>query len=181
MPPFARLDAHQAMYHFISGYTAKMAGTETGVVDPVAAFSPCYGGPFLTLHPLVYAKLLQEKLAKHQAPIYLVNTGWSGSSAISGSKRIDLNLTKHIIDLITDGKLNFSDSARDKFFNLDIPLNLEGLDNDFLVPDRGWDNLDEYYKTGNMLTELFNENFKKFDISDSDILNAGPKIQSGGI
>ena len=87
----------------------------------------------------------------------------------------------YIIDLITDGKLNFSDSARDKFFNLDIPLNLEGLDNDFLVPDRGWANLDEYYKTGNMLTELFNENFKKFDISDSDILNASPKIQSGGI
>ena len=181
MPPVARLDAHQAMYHFISGYTAKMAGTETGVVDPVAAFSPCYGGPFLTLHPLVYAKLLHEKLAKHQAPIYLVNTGWSGSSAISDSKRIDLKLTKHIIDLITDGKLDFNDSAKDRFFNLDIPLNLEGLDNDFLVPDRGWANLDEYYKTGNMLTELFNENFKKFDISDSDILNAGPKIQSGGI
>ena len=181
MPPVARLDSNQAMYHFISGYTAKMAGTETGIVDPIAAFSPCYGGPFLTLHPLVYAKLLQEKLSKHRAPIYLVNTGWSGSNASSGSKRIDLKLTKHIIDLITEGKLDFNDSIKDKFFNLDIPLNLEGLDNDFLVPDQGWNNLDEYYKTGNMLTELFNKNFQKFDISDQDILNAGPKTQSGGL
>ena len=181
MPPVARLDANQAMYHFISGYTAKMAGTETGIVDPIAAFSPCYGGPFLTLHPLVYAKLLQEKLSKHRAPIYLVNTGWSGSNASSGSKRIDLKLTKHIIDLITNDKLDFNDSVKDKFFNLDIPINLEGLDNDFLVPGQGWKNLDEYYKTGNMLTELFNKNFQKFDISDQDILNAGPKTQSGGL
>ena len=181
MPPVARLDAHQAMYHFISGYTAKMAGTETGIVDPVAAFSPCYGGPFLTLHPLVYAKLLQEKLAKYQAPIYIVNTGWYGSSATSDSKRIDLKLTKHIIDLITDSKLDFSNSIKDKFFNLDIPLDLEGLGNDFLVPHKGWKNIDEYYKTGNMLTDLFNKNFSKFDISDKDILNAAPKNQSGGV
>ena len=181
MPPVARLDSHQAMYHFISGYTAKMAGTETGIVDPIAAFSPCYGGPFLTLHPLVYAKLLEEKLAKHQAPVYLVNTGWAGSNASSGSKRIDLKLTKHIIDLITGGNIDFNGSVKDKFFNFDIPLNLEGLDNDFLVPERSWNNIDEYHKTGNMLTKLFNENFKKFDISDSDILNAGPKIQSEGV
>ena len=118
---------------------------------------------------------------RHKAPIYLVNTGWSGSSATSGSKRIDLKLTKHIIDLITDGKLDFSNSVKDKFFNLDIPLNLEGIDNNFLVPNQGWKNLDAYYKTGNMLTELFNKNFKKFDISDPHILNAGPKIQSGGV
>jgi phosphoenolpyruvate carboxykinase (ATP) len=158
-----------------------MAGTETGIVDPIAAFSPCYGGPFLTLHPLVYAKLLEEKLAKHQAPVYLVNTGWAGSNASSGSKRIDLKLTKHIIDLITGGNIDFNGSVKDKFFNFNIPLNLEGLDNDFLVPERSWNNIDEYHKTGNMLTKLFNENFKKFDISDSDILNAGPKIQSEGV
>ena len=92
-----------------------------------------------------------------------------------------MKLTKHIIDLITDGKLDFNDSVKDNFFNLDIPLNLEGLENDFLMPDKGWDNLEEYYKTGNMLTELFNENFKKFDIADSNILNAGPKNQSEGV
>jgi phosphoenolpyruvate carboxykinase (ATP) len=179
MPPVARLNVNQAMYHFISGYTAKMAGTETGIVDPIAAFSPCYGGLFLTLQPLVYAKLLKEKLVKHDAPIYLVNTGWSGSSATSTSKRIDLKLTKHIIDLITDGKLDFTNSVKDKFFNLDIPLDLEGIDNDFLIPHKGWNNLEEYYKTGNMLTNLFNKNFTKFDISDSHVLNSGPKIQPG--
>ena len=103
------------------------------------------------------------------------------SNTTSGSRRIDLKLTKHIIDLITNGKLDFSDSVKDKFFNLDIPLNLEGIDNNFLVPNQGWNNLDAYYETGNMLTELFDKNFKKFDISDPDILNAGPKIQSGGV
>ena len=181
MPPVARLDRHQAMYHFVSGYTAKMAGTEIGIVEPIATFSPCYGGPFLTLHPLVYANLLKEKLEQHQTPVYLVNTGWNGSSATSGSKRIDLKLTKHIIDLITDGKLDFNDSVRDKFFNFEIPLNLEGLDNDFLNPESSWNELDKYYKTGNILTDLFNENFKSFDISDSNVLNAGPKIQSEGV
>ena len=180
MPPIARLDLNQAMYHFISGYTAKMAGTETGVNEPVAAFSPCYGGPFLTLHPLVYAKLLQEKLEKHKSPIFLVNTGWSGSSATSGSSRIDLKLTRHIIKLITDGNLDFSSSVRDKFFNLEIPMNLDGLDNNFLVPHKSWRDIEEYYNTGNMLTGLFNTNFNKFDIDDKNLINAGPKAQSGG-
>ena len=175
MPPVGKLDLNQAMYHFISGYTAKMAGTEIGVVDPVAAFSPCYGGPFLTLHPLVYAKLLKEKLEKHQADVFLVNTGWSGSSATLGSKRIDLKLTKHIIDLILNKNLNFSHSVRDEFFNIEIPTNVDGIENQFLVPNQGWNNLEKYYETGNMLVDLFNKNFSKFDISDSGILSSTPK------
>ena len=175
MPPVGKLDLNQAMYHFISGYTAKMAGTEIGVVDPVAAFSPCYGGPFLTLHPLVYAKLLKEKLEKHQADVFLVNTGWSGSSATLGSKRIDLKLTKHIIDLILNKNLNFSHSVRDEFFNIEIPTNVDGIENQFLVPNQGWNNLEKYYETGNMLVDLFNKNFSKFDISDSGILSSSPK------
>jgi phosphoenolpyruvate carboxykinase (ATP) len=175
MPPVGKLDLNQAMYHFISGYTAKMAGTEIGVVGPVAAFSPCYGGPFLTLHPLVYAKLLKEKLEKHQADVFLVNTGWSGSSATLGSKRIDLKLTKHIIDLILNKNLNFSHSVRDEFFNIEIPTNVDGIENQFLVPNQGWNNLEKYYETGNMLVDLFNKNFSKFDISDSGILSSTPK------
>jgi phosphoenolpyruvate carboxykinase (ATP) len=175
MPPVGKLDLNQAMYHFISGYTAKMAGTEIGVVDPVAAFSPCYGGPFLTLHPLVYAKLLKEKLEKHQADVFLVNTGWSGSSATLGSKRIDLKLTKHIISLILNKNLNFSHSVRDEFFNIEIPTNVDGIENQFLVPNQGWNNLEKYYETGNMLVDLFNKNFSKFDISDSGILSSLPK------
>ena len=175
MPPVGKLDLNQAMYHFISGYTAKMAGTEIGVIDPVAAFSPCYGGPFLTLHPLVYAKLLKEKLEKHQADVFLVNTGWSGSSATLGSKRIDLKLTKHIISLILNKNLNFSHSVRDEFFNIEIPTNVDGIENQFLVPNQGWNNLEKYYETGNMLVDLFNKNFSKFDISDSGILSSSPK------
>ena len=177
MPPLARLNKKQAMYHFISGYTAKMAGTETGVNEPVAAFSPCYGGPFLTLHPLKYAELLEKKLNEFNSQVYLVNTGWSGSSSISGSKRIDLKLTKHIIDLITENKLDFSAIEKDKFFNLEIPLNVEGLDNDFLVPHKSWSNIEEYQSLGNMLTRLFNSNFEKYDISDADIIGAGPKSE----
>ena len=177
MPPLARLNKKQAMYHFISGYTAKMAGTETGVNEPVAAFSPCYGGPFLTLHPLKYAELLEKKLNEFNSQVYLVNTGWSGSSSISGSKRIDLKLTKHIIDLITENKLDFSTSTKDKFFNLEIPLNVKGLDNDFLVPHKSWSNKEEYQSIGNMLTRLFNSNFEKYDISDKEILSAGPKSE----
>jgi len=175
MPPLARMTKKQAMYHFISGYTAKMAGTETGITEPVAAFSPCYGGPFLTLHPLRYAELLEQKLNDYDSSVYLVNTGWSGSSAISGSSRIDLKLTKHIINLITDGSLDFSKSVFDKFFNLEIPLDVDSLKNEFLVPHRSWDNLEEYFLTGNMLARLFNKNFEKFKIQDSDILAAGPK------
>ena len=177
MPPLARLNKKQAMYHFISGYTAKMAGTETGVNEPVAAFSPCYGGPFLTLHPLKYAELLEKKLNEFNSQVYLVNTGWSGSSSISGSKRIDLKLTKHIIDLITENKLDFSTTTKDKFFNLEIPLNVKGLDNDFLVPHKSWSNIEEYQSIGNMLTRLFNSNFEKYDISDADIIGAGPKSE----
>ena len=177
MPPLARLNKKQAMYHFISGYTAKMAGTETGVNEPVAAFSPCYGGPFLTLHPLKYAELLEKKLNEFNSQVYLVNTGWSGSSSISGSKRIDLKLTKHIIDLITENKLDFSTTTKDKFFNLEIPLNVKGLDNDFLVPHKSWSNIEEYQSIGNMLTRLFNSNFEKYNISDADIIGAGPKSE----
>ena len=175
MPPLAKMTKKQAMYHFISGYTAKMAGTETGVTEPVAAFSPCYGGPFLTLHPLRYAELLEQKLNDYNSSVFLVNTGWSGSSATSGSSRIDLKKTKHIINLITDGNLDFNKSVFDKFFNLEIPLDVYGLENDFLVPHHSWNNLEEYFSTGNMLTRLFNNNFEKFLIQDPDILAAGPK------
>ena len=175
MPPLARMTKKQAMYHFISGYTAKMAGTETGITKPVAAFSPCYGGPFLTLHPLRYAELLEQKLNDYDSSVYLVNTGWSGSSSTSGSSRIDLKITKHIVNLITDGNLDFSVSVFDKFFNLEIPLNVDGLDNDFMVPHKSWKNLEHYFSTGNMLTRLFNNNFEKYNIRDKDILSAGPK------
>ena len=102
IPPVSKLTPEQAMYHFISGYTAKVAGTERGVTEPTATFSPCFGGPFLTLHPLKYAELLREKMNHHNVPAYLVNTGWVGQSAKSGAKRISLPMTRKIIYAILE-------------------------------------------------------------------------------
>ena len=109
LPPVSKLTSEQAMYHFISGYTAKVAGTERGITEPTATFSPCFGGPFLTLHPLRYAKLLKEKMNKYDVPAYLVNTGWVGASAQSGAKRISLPVTRSIIYAILDGSIDNSD------------------------------------------------------------------------
>ena len=106
LPPVSKLTSEQAMYHFISGYTAKVAGTERGITEPTATFSPCFGGPFLTLHPLRYAKLLKEKMNKYDVPAYLVNTGWVGASAQSGAKRISLPVTRSIIYAILDGSID---------------------------------------------------------------------------
>ena len=104
------------MYHFISGYTAKVAGTERGITEPTATFSPFFGGPFLTLHPLRYAKLLKEKMNKYDVPAYLVNTGWVGASAHSGAKRISLPVTRSIIYAILDGSIDNSDYELDPYF-----------------------------------------------------------------
>ena len=132
--------------------------------------------PFFNITSFKICRAFRKKLNKHNSSVFLVNTGWSGSSSTSGSSRIDLNLTKHIISLITEGRLNFNQSIHDKFFNLEIPIKVEGLDDNFLIPHLSWSNLEEYYSTGNMLTRLFNNNFEKFNIKDPDILAVGPKI-----
>ena len=106
LPPISKLDNEQAMYHFISGYTAKVAGTERGISEPVATFSPCYGGPFLTLHPLKYAELLKEKIVKHDVGVFLVNTGWIGGSALSNAKRVSIKNTRAMITSILNGSID---------------------------------------------------------------------------
>ena len=106
LPPVGKLTAEQAMYHFISGYTAKVAGTERGISEPTATFSPCFGGPFLTLHPLRYAELLKEKMNQHNVPAYLVNTGWVGASAQSGAKKIFFPVPREFINEFLDGRIN---------------------------------------------------------------------------
>lgn len=176
MPPVSRLTKKQAMYHFISGYTAKMAGTETGVKEPKAAFSPCYGGPFLTLHPLKYAELLEKKMDEHNCNVYMVNTGWSGSSASSGSSRISLKDTRKIIDSIINESLDFSSPIKDDFFGFEIPK-IEGFNEEFLVPSKAWNNVDEYHQVGSMLTKSFVKNFEKYNITDQEILNSGPSVK----
>ena len=176
LPPVAKLSPEQAMYHFISGYTAKVAGTERGVTEPTATFSPCFGGPFLTLHPLKYAELLRKKMNQHNAPAYLVNTGWVGANAKSGAKRISLPVTRKIIHAILDGSINDSSFEIDPYFGLMIPQSLGDVDSGFLIPAKTWKDQVEYRKTAIDLVEKFQKNFEQYDIADSEVQNAGPSF-----
>ena len=178
IPPVSKLTSEQAMYHFISGYTAKVAGTERGITEPTATFSPCFGGPFLTLHPLRYAELLKEKMNNFKVPAYLVNTGWVGASAQSGAKRISLPLTRKMIHAILDGTIEESDFELDPYFGVKVPKSLDEIDGDLLIPANAWKDKIEYDKIAKNLVVKFNENFSKYNIDDVDIINAGPRIKA---
>ena len=176
IPPVSKLTSEQAMYHFISGYTAKVAGTERGITEPTATFSPCFGGPFLTLHPLRYAELLKEKMNNFKVPAYLVNTGWVGASAQSGAKRISLPLTRKMIHAILDGTIEESDFELDPYFGVKVPKSLDEIGENLLIPANAWEDKNEYDKIAKTLVGKFNDNFSKYNIDDTDIINAGPKI-----
>jgi len=176
LPPVAKLSSDQAMYHFISGYTAKVAGTERGITEPTATFSPCFGGPFLTLHPLRYAELLKEKMEKFDVDVYLVNTGWVGASAKSGAKRFNLPKTREIINSILGGEIEKSEFETDPYFRFQIPISLGEIDSNLLNPVRAWDNLDEYHTTAKELVQKFQANYKQYDLGDTAVLNAGPSL-----
>jgi phosphoenolpyruvate carboxykinase (ATP) len=176
LPPVAKLSSDQAMYHFISGYTAKVAGTERGITEPTATFSPCFGGPFLTLHPLRYAELLKEKMEKFDVDVYLVNTGWVGASAKSGAKRFNLPKTREIINSILGGEIEKSEFETDPYFGFQIPISLGEIDSNLLNPVRAWDNLDEYHVTAKELVQKFQANYKQYDLGDTAVLNAGPSL-----
>ena len=178
IPPVSKLTSEQAMYHFISGYTAKVAGTERGITEPTATFSPCFGGPFLTLHPLRYAELLKEKMNNFEVPAYLVNTGWVGASAQSGAKRISLPLTRKMIHAILDGTIEESEFELDPYFGVKVPKNLNEIGEDLLIPVNAWKDKNEYDKIAKTLVGKFNENFSKYNIDDVDIINAGPRIKA---
>ncbi len=167
LPPVARLSTEQAMYHFITGYTAKVAGTERGVNEPQAAFSPCFGGPFLTLHPLRYAELLKAKLEKHNSIVYLVNTGWIGGSPSSGADRISIKDTRNIITSILDGSIEQSNFFEEEFFGLSIPGSLNKVNPDILNPINAWKDKDLYTDTAHKLADMFKQNFNEF----------GPKVE----
>ena len=175
IPPVSKLTPEQAMYHFISGYTAKVAGTERGVTEPTATFSPCFGGPFLTLHPLEYAELLREKINKFNVPAYLVNTGWIGASAESGAKRISLPITRKIIYSILDGTINKSDFELDPYFGVEVPTKLHDIDSDILISSKAWSSKEDYIKIAESLVEKFQNNFREYNIADENIRNAGPR------
>ena len=177
LPPVAKLTPEQAMYHFISGYTAKVAGTERGITEPQATFSPCFGGPFLTLHPLKYAELLREKMKVHNVPAYLVNTGWVGANAQSGAKRISLPLTRKIIHAILDGSIEKTEFDSDSYFGFKIPKTLSDIDSKILNPRNVWSDRNEYHVSAKNLVKKFRENYKQYDLGDKSILKAGPRFE----
>jgi phosphoenolpyruvate carboxykinase (ATP) len=174
LPPVSKLTPDQAMYHFISGYTAKVAGTERGITEPVATFSPCFGGPFLTLHPLRYAELLKSKIKIHQTKVYLVNTGWIGGSAASGAKRISIQNTRAMITAILDGSIEKSEFKTEPVFGLSCPQSLTGVNSEALNSRSSWNSLDEYDKQASTLGELFTNNFKTYGKAVSYLKQAGP-------
>ncbi|MEX0937376.1 MAG: phosphoenolpyruvate carboxykinase (ATP) [Pirellulales bacterium] len=178
LPPVSKLSPAQAMYHFISGYTAKVAGTEMGVSEPKATFSACYGAAFLVWHPARYAELLAELIRKHHVNTWLVNTGWSGGAYGEG-KRIKLAYTRAIIDAIHDGSLAEAETAADPIFGLGVPQHCAGVPNEILAPENTWKNKKKYHQTAKKLARLFSENFDAFaDQASEGVLSAGPKLEA---
>ena len=176
LPPVSQLTSEQAMYHFISGYTAKVAGTERGIKEPTAVFSPCFGGPFLTLHPTTYAKLLQENMTTHQVQVYLVNTGWVGASASSGADRISLPLTRKIIHGILDGSIESVGMEKDPYFGFEVPNKFNEMDSSFLIPSKAWSREEDYHFSAKHLVKKFHENFNLYDSGDKRIKSGGPIV-----
>jgi phosphoenolpyruvate carboxykinase (ATP) len=176
LPPVSSLSPAQAMYHFISGYTAKVAGTEVGVKEPSATFSPCFGGPFLVWPPSKYAELLAAKMQQHGTRVWLVNTGWSGG-AYGAGKRIKLANTRAIIDAIHSGSLAKQDTQRDPVFGLDVVTKCPNVPNGILIPRNAWSDKAAYEATAKKLSGLFARNFAAYEAGVSpEVKAAGPTM-----
>jgi phosphoenolpyruvate carboxykinase (ATP) len=175
LPPIARLTPDQAMYHFLSGYTAKLAGTELGVVDPEPEFSACFGAPFLPLAPRVYAEMLGKRLTQHGASCWLVNTGWSGGKFGVG-KRMSLKITRALVNAALDGRLDKVEFVTESAFGLSIPVSCPEVPAEILNPRNSWTDKEAYDKTAADLAARFEANFKQFDASEA-IRAAGPKAR----
>lgn len=176
LPPISKLSAAQTMFHFISGYTAKVAGTEAGVTEPQLTFSACFGKAFLPLHPVVYAKLLGEKLKKEKVNVWLVNTGWSGGPYGIGS-RMKLNYTRAMINAALNGTLETASFSMHPVFGLFMPDNCADVPKDILNPRNTWQDKDAYDRKANDLAIAFIDNFKQFEeFADDEILSALPKV-----
>lgn len=175
LPPVSKLDANQAQYHFISGYTSKTPGTEDGIQEPSPTFSTCYGQPFIVLHPRVYAKMLAERMEKHKADVWLVNTGWAGGKFGVG-QRCPLKYTRKIIDAIHDGSLAKASFEKFGVFNLQIPTAIAGVPETLLNPATSWPDKSAFKHELNKLAEMFSTNFEKYanDVS-AEVAAAGPK------
>lgn len=175
IPPIQRLSKGQAMYHFISGYTSKVAGTEAGVTEPEPVFSACFGAPFLPLHPTKYAEMLGDKMDKHEVNVWLVNTGWTGGPYGVGN-RISLKYTRAMITAALNGQLNNVGYRTHSIFGAEIPTTCPGVPNEILSPRETWKDDQGFYKKANDLASRFIENFKKFEeFANDDIMAGAPK------
>ncbi|WP_298195843.1 phosphoenolpyruvate carboxykinase [Novosphingobium sp.] len=178
LPPIARLTPDQAMYHFLSGYTARVAGTEIGVTEPEATFSTCFGAPFMPRHPSVYGNLLKERIAKGGVKCWLVNTGWSGGKAtMEGIKRMPIKATRALLNAALDGSLNTADFRKDPNFGFEVPVAVPGVDSALLDPRGAWADAAEYDKTAQDLVNKFIDNFAQFaDHVDEGVRAAAPVV-----
>lgn len=178
LPPVSKLTPEQAMYHFISGYTAKVAGTEVGIDEPEATFSACFGAAFLVWHPSVYAKMLAEKMREHGAEAWLVNTGLTGGPYGTGH-RIPLKYTRAMIDAIHDGSLTDAPKKEDSVFGVSVPTRCPNVPSDLLIPRETWDDTSAYDQAAQKLARLFNDHFENYEEeAPPEIANAGPTLEA---
>jgi len=176
LPPIARLTEDQAMYHFVSGYTAKVAGTEKGVKEPSATFSACFGAPFMVRHPFVYAELLAKKIKEHKANCWLVNTGWTGGPYGVGS-RMKIEFTRALLKAALDGSLEKARMRPEPVFGFQVPTECPGVPSEILNPRATWPNPSDYDAQAGKLARLFRENFAQFeDQAAKSVIGAGPRI-----
>jgi phosphoenolpyruvate carboxykinase (ATP) len=174
LPPIARLNREQAMYYFMSGYTAKVAGTERGVTEPQATFSACFGAVFLVWHPAKYAEMLGKLIDQHGSRVWLVNTGWSGGAYGTGS-RMKIAYTRAMVRALLSGALDTVQTAADPVFGLQIPVTVPDVPADVLMPRKTWRDGAAYDAQAGTLAEMFRKNFEKFGNVDAAIRSAGPK------
>ncbi|MCZ2257700.1 phosphoenolpyruvate carboxykinase (ATP) [Sporosarcina sp. G11-34] len=175
LPPISILTKEQAMYHFLSGFTSKLAGTERGITSPEATFSTCFGSPFLPLHATVYAEMLGKKIDEHDAQVFLVNTGWTGGEYGVGH-RMDLKYTRTMVRAALEGKLKNAETEVNAVFGLEMPIAIDGVPTEVLNPRNAWADGEQYDKKANELANLFHENFKKFGTVSKDISSKGGPI-----
>jgi phosphoenolpyruvate carboxykinase (ATP) len=178
LPPIAKLSPAQAMYHFLSGYTAKVAGTERGLGnEPKPEFSTCFGSPFLPLDPSVYGNMLRELIADHNVDCWLVNTGWTGGKYGTGS-RMPIKVTRALLTAALDGSLRNVEFRTDKYFGFAVPTALPGVPSEILNPVNTWKDKDEFDKTARALVAMFQKNFAKFEEKvDADVRAAAPEVK----
>ncbi len=174
LPPIAKLSPEQAMYHYLSGYTAKVAGTERGITEPQATFSACFGAPFLPLHPNVYAEMLGDRIAQHAVQCWLVNTGWTGGPYGEG-RRMKLSYTRAMVRAALDGRLATVPTHPDPVFGIHVPTEVPDVPAEILDPRRTWADSGAYDAQAAKLAKMFSENFERFRDQVSDAVRAaGP-------